>query len=29
MTLSAILPAVRRYPTIAIGGVLLAFVALA
>ncbi len=29
MTLSAILPAVRRYPTIAIGGVLLAIVALA
>jgi len=29
MTLSAILPAVRRYPTMAIGGVLLAFVALA
>jgi peptide/nickel transport system permease protein len=29
MTLSALLPAVRRYPTIAIGGVLLAFVALA
>ena len=29
MTLSAILPAVRRYPTIAIGGVLLAVVALA
>jgi peptide/nickel transport system permease protein len=29
MTLSAILPAVRRYPTIAIGGMLLAIVALA
>lgn len=29
MTLSAFLPAVRRYPTIAIGGVLLAIVALA